>query len=76
MLLALVQFIGTWRRIHCATVPLFTNTFELSKTLTVPLRNPKTSTELHLKIELDAKNLQCMNVCAFHSTVANVCLEM
>ena len=30
----------------------------------------------HLKTELDAKNLQCMNVCAFHSTVANVCLEM
>ena len=31
----------------------------------------------HLETELDAKNLQiCMNVCAFHSTVTNVCLEM
>ena len=30
----------------------------------------------HLETELDAKNLQCMNVCAFHSTVANVCLAM
>ena len=30
----------------------------------------------HLETELDAKNLQCMNVCALHSTVANVCLDM
>ena len=30
----------------------------------------------HLETELDAKNLQCMNVCAVHSTVANVCLAM
>ena len=31
----------------------------------------------HLETELDAKHLQiCMNVCAFHSTVTNVCLEM
>ena len=30
----------------------------------------------HLETELDAKNLQCMNVCAVHSTVANVCLVM
>ena len=33
--------------------------------------------QIHLETELDAKNLQiCMNVCAFHSTVTNVCLEM
>ena len=30
----------------------------------------------HLETELDAKNLQCMNVCALHSTVAHVCLDM
>lgn len=30
----------------------------------------------HLETELDAKNLQCVNVCALHSTVANVCLDM
>ena len=30
----------------------------------------------HLGTELDVKNLQCMNVCALHSTVANVCPDM
>ena len=31
----------------------------------------------HLETELDAKNLQiCVTVCALHSTVTNVCLEM
>ena len=36
----------------------------------------KLQQNFHLKTELVAKNLQiCMNVCAFHSTVTNVCLE-
>ena len=66
VLLALVRFVSTSRRIHC-TVPLFTNTFELF--------HPKTSTELPSRNRTRCKKLTNLYECLRLSFNGHKCLS-